>query len=509
MINKKVRFAGALFAAVILAGSVVGCASSKDAISKDSSSKAAATSNTPIDLSVMFYTSANIQITHDNNEAIKFLEQKFNVHLNIMDVPIKDYETKQNTVIASGSLPDVMVWSSYPNANLGSYIKQGAFMPLEKYIDATPNLKQFPQQIWNNLKAPDGHIYVIPRPRPIVRTGVVIRKDWLDKLGLPIPKTIDDFAKVAVAFAKNDPDGDGKENTYGIATDIKLQNVLPLFYAFGTGNEWLKQPDGTLKNFAIADGNKEALQWMRDLFAKGGLSKDFPVQQGIVRKELQSGKAGMMIESYIIDYAQDIAALKKVDPKAQLIYIDPPVGTTGSSGFNAGTGFAGGWLIPAKEKPEKVQKIMEILNWEASPEGYHFNKAGIDGIHNTKNADGTFTTNEKYISDDIKELIMISPYDIYSYVDGGAPADVQKVQRDALDMIKDKGLFNPAPTFLAPTSIEKKPDLDNLRLDYFIKIITGQLPMSAYDEFVAKWKAGGGDQITKETNDWFKTQGNK
>jgi len=507
---KKVRLAAVMTASVMLAGMIAGC-SSKSATSTESpggSMPATSASQTPMDLNVMFYTSANIQISHDSNEAIKFLEKKFNVHYNVMDVPLNDYTTKQNTIVASGSMPDVMVWNAFPDAALSQYIKQGAFAQLDKYLDSAPNLKKYPQDIWNNVKV-DGHYYIIPRVRPITRTAIEIRKDWLDKLGLPIPKTMDDFAKVAIAFAQKDPDGNGKADTYGIATDKNLGNLNPVFAAFGAGNGWLKQADGTLVKDSTTSGANQTLQWLRDLYAQGALSKDFPVQQGNARKEIQSGKAGMMVESYIIDYAQDLAALKKVDPKAELMYIDPPVGPTGIAGNFAGTGNAAGWVIPTTTKPEKIKKILEIMNWEASDEGYHFNKAGLDGIHNTKNADGTYTTNDKYIQDDIKELIMVSPYDPYSYVDSGAPADVQKVQRDALDKVRDKGIANPVPAFISPTAVQKNGDLDKLRLDNFIKIVTGQLPASAFDEYVSKWKAGGGEQISKETNEFFKSQGGK
>lgn len=505
MVKNRLRKVNTLAATAVLTVSLMGCSSAPTANTSSGDSKAAA----PMDLSVMFYTSANIQITHDDNEAIKFLEKKFNVKLTIMDTPINDYTTKQNTIVASGSIPDVMVWNAFPDAALSGYLKQGAFMQLDKYIDKAPNLKKYPQTVWDNVKV-DGHFYLIPRVRPIVRTGVLIRKDWLDKLNLPIPKTTDDFAKVAVAFTKNDPDGDGNADTYGIATDPKLSNLGPLFGAFGTGNGWLKQADGSLVNAFVTPGMNQSLQFLRDLYAQGALSKDFPVQQGNTRKEIQSGKAGILLESYIVDYAQDIAALKKVDPKAELIYIDPPVGPTGISGYMAGSGNAAGWVIPATAKPEKVDKVLEIMNWEASEEGYHFNKYGIDGIHNTKNADGTFTTNEKYIKDDIKELIMVSPYDVYSYTDTGAPLDVQKVQRDALDKVKDKGIPLTLPSYISPTQIQKNEEINNkLRYDYFTRIITGQLPANAFDEFVTKWKTGGGDQITKETNEFYKSQGSK
>lgn len=166
--------------------------------------------------------------------------------------------------------------------------------------------------------------------------------------------------------------------------------------------------------------------------------------------------------------------------------------------------------MPATAKPEKVDKILEIMNWEASEEGYHFNKYGLDGIHNTKNADGTFTTNEKYIKDDIKELIMVSPYDVYSYTDTGAPLEIQKSSVMHSIRLRIKGIPLLIPSYISPTQIQKNEEINNkLRYDYFTRIITGQLPANAFDEFVTKWKAGGGDQITKETNEFYKSQGSK
>ncbi|MDB5084179.1 MAG: putative aldouronate transport system substrate-binding protein, partial [Bacilli bacterium] len=370
------------------------------------------------------------------------------------------------------------------------------------------NLKKIPQPIWDMMKI-NGHIYGVPRPRALVRSAVIIRKDWLDKLGLPIPKTVDDFKKVAVAFAKNDPDGDGKPDTYGLVTGSKLDNLAPVFYALGAGNGWVKQSDGTLMNSNIAQGTKDTLQWVRDLYTQGVLNKDFPTMQGTQDwQDLESGKAGMIF-GQTSDYSRYVQNLKKVDPNGQLIMIAPPVGPTGISGLEGTTGFFGDFVIPAKEDPAKAKKVMDLLDYEASDEGYHLSQYGVDGVDNTKNADGSYQVNDKFIKENVGNVEPMNPYDPYSYVDKTAPLDVQKAQHDNLDLVKDKGIYNPAAAFTAPTYVQKGVDLDNMKWDYFIKIATGQLPMSAFDEFVSKWKAGGGDQITKETNDWYKTQGNK
>ena len=68
-----------------------------------------------------------------------------------------------------------------------------------------------------NLVTFDGHQYGLPEPPPLPkREGLVIRKDWLDKLGLEVPTTPEELLAVAKAFTEQDPDGNGKNDTYGL-----------------------------------------------------------------------------------------------------------------------------------------------------------------------------------------------------------------------------------------------------------------------------------------------------
>lgn len=62
------------------------------------------------------------------------------------------------------------------------------------------------------------------------------RKDWLDKLGLEVPKTLDDYEKVLTAFVEEDPDGNGKKDTAGLASVLSEL----MFGAYGTSlcNWW-------------------------------------------------------------------------------------------------------------------------------------------------------------------------------------------------------------------------------------------------------------------------------
>ncbi|TVY12016.1 extracellular solute-binding protein [Paenibacillus cremeus] len=440
-------------------------------------------------------------------EVWKMAEDKFNMEYESMGVPDNSYTEKLAVTVASGDMPDAMVWTKYPDPEFDKLVKQGAFLQLDDLIKTSPNLQKIPQAIWDNIKV-DGKIYGIPRPRALTRAAVIIRKDWLDNLGLPIPKTVDDIYKTAIKFTNDDPDKNGKKDTFGIVMGENVSHQDALWMAFDTGNGWRAMEDGTLMSADITPGRKQALDWLRKLYQEGGIDKDFAVLKNTqVWEKLESGKAGIMLGGQTSDFARYVDNLSKVDPKANLIMIEPPVGPTGKSGFGETTGFFGEIVIPAKlaKDKAKVKTIMDFLDYQASDEGYKISRFGLEGVHYTKNADGTLKLNSEKLKADGSPFIN-NAYDPYQYVVLSAPADVQKKQHDNLDMVKDKGIKNPAVSFLSPTASEKGTELGKFKDETFVNIVMGKTPIDSFDKFVADWKQKGGEQITKETNDWYKSQ---
>lgn len=439
-------------------------------------------------------------------EVWKYLENKFNVEYESVAVPDNSYNEKLKVTIASGDMPDAMVWTKYPDPEFVKMLKQGAFLQLDDYIKAAPNLQKMPQAIWDNVKV-EGKLYSIPRPRALNRSAVIIRKDWLDNLGLPIPKTVDDLYQTAIKFTNDDPDKNGKKDTFGIVMGENVSHQDSLWMAYDTGNVWRVMEDGSLMSADITSGRKQGLQWLAKLYQEGGIDKDFPVLKLTqVWEKLMSGKAGIMLGGQTSDFAKYVENLAKVDPKAELIMIEPAVGPTGKSGFAETSGLYGQIVLPAtlgKDK-EKVKKIIELLDFQASEEGYKMSRYGIEGVHHTKNPDDTLKLNNEKLKADGNPFIH-NPYDPYSYVSASAPADVQKKQKENLDRVKDMGIKNPAIAYLSPTFSEKGGDLNKMRDEYFVKFVSGKLPVEAFDQFVKEWKVQGGEQITKEVNDWYKT----
>lgn len=438
------------------------------------------------------------------SEALKWMEDKFGVELDLQAVPANGYTEKIRLTVASGDLPDLMVWTAYPDPELRKYVEQGAFRELTDVIGKYSNIMETPEQAFENVKI-NKKIYSIPRPRPLQGNAVFIRKDWLDNLGLPIPKTTEEYAETAVKFATMDPDQNGKQDTFGIAVGEGLTFLEQLWMAFDTGNVWREMEDGTLQHWDTTPGRKEALGYLADLYSKGALDKDFPVIKFTqVNEKFVAGKMGIMIGSGPTAYGQTVADLKKLNPKAEVIMIDPPVGPTGKFGTPQAAGFYGQWVISSKVSDEKLAKIMEILDWQATQEALDYKRKGIEGVHH-KVENGEIVLTDKYKEDGVINLVAHNKYNPY-YTTPGAPKEVAQAQLDQWKNIETFGIPNPAVAALTPTMESKIADLDKYSLETFVKIVRGDEPLDTFDTFVEEWKKRGGEQITKEVNEWYKEQ---
>lgn len=125
----------------------------------------------------------------------------------------KDSAEAMNLLIASGNMPDI-VGGHLIQQPVNEYGPQGAFLPLNDLVEEhAPNIKAF----WDShpglkeaISAYDGNYYYIPYlPDGKYGRAYFIRQDWLDKLGLEQPQTVDDLYDVLVAFRDQDPNGNG------------------------------------------------------------------------------------------------------------------------------------------------------------------------------------------------------------------------------------------------------------------------------------------------------------
>ena len=144
-------------------------------------------------------------------------------------------------------------------------------------------------------------------PAPSMMGGEVnemwIRQDWLDNLGLEVPRTWDEMAAVAEAFVTQDPDGNGEADTIGIlgpsnsdhmnAIGANQFGLDPLFSSFQSYPQyWLQDEDGTVEYGSIQPETREALEKISKLYTNKLIDPEMLVRSDS-KEPLLSGKVGI------------------------------------------------------------------------------------------------------------------------------------------------------------------------------------------------------------------------
>jgi putative aldouronate transport system substrate-binding protein len=152
-------------------------------------------------------------------EIFQELERRTNVNIKWREEPFGDHQTKVNLMFSTGE-PEDLIFDAHLNFPGGArqLLDDGLIIPLNWYIEHyAPNLKKLlleSNQLLKEISLDDGRIYMFPEIRVDAATrannGFVLRKDWLDKLGLKAPATIDEWYTVLKAFKEKDPNGNGR-----------------------------------------------------------------------------------------------------------------------------------------------------------------------------------------------------------------------------------------------------------------------------------------------------------
>ena len=151
-------------------------------------------------------------------EVYKIIREKLNINLKLIVAPIgADGEQKLSALAAANDLPDVF---EMRNRNqffqLAGQGLLGNVKPILKFMPQR-NLERYKDADLNLLATVDGTLLGLQEAQLLYkRTSLLIRQDWLDKLGLKAPTNLTEFLAVAKAFTEKDPDGNGKNDTYGL-----------------------------------------------------------------------------------------------------------------------------------------------------------------------------------------------------------------------------------------------------------------------------------------------------
>ena len=329
---------------------------------------------------------------------------KVNLKLVLLPSTQADQDTKINAAAASNSLPDVFMVSRdvwYKLVQNGLVAKVDDLLPLMPV--RTKGHYSDPDR--NKLATVDGVMYGLPDPGALPKTdSLVIRQDWLDKLGLQSPKTLDEVLTVLKAFTFDDPDGNGKADTYGFCAYIEGSGLVNaglgtrfdwIYGAYGVPGVWnLSSADAVALN--VRDANfMKATQFIRTLNEEKVIDPDWPtLKKDEFRARWKQGKCGMMHENFAaLANKSNYTDFDTNFPDGQWVAMDAPTGPDGKSSMGIVYKTARIYAISQKAIDEgKGPAIVRLLEWMASDEGYYLLGFGVEGVNYKLDDKGFITT---------------------------------------------------------------------------------------------------------------------
>lgn len=451
-------------------------------------------------------------VPRDDNPYWQELEQRLGVTWEIDIAPQPNFGEKSAAYMAGGDLPDLFYLNPGQNASQQwQALAQGAFLDLTPYLTGDslqqfPNLARFPQFIWDNNTF-QGKIMGVPKPSGLAGSDPFYRVDWAEKVGID-PSDPQQLAAMLEAFAREDPDGDGSANTWGMsryATGWLAWDSTLVYRMYKLPNNWRINDDGTLTHMIETPEYKEAIGFLRDRHQNGAFHPDAAAMTfSDIQNAFIGGSIGLHTEGTTSFFGPNSVGdrQRQAYPDARIAAV-PNVAIDGGPGVTYNRSGAFGMVsIPAsvtdEERVLELLRIVDYLSAEFGSEEREFLSNGIEGVHFERNEDGAPITNDRRVEDagDLVYIAGTHQY-LFSVEDPESMIELQDILRTAVE----NGIDDPTYVLFSETNVNQGPILTQLGIDLTTPIVTGREPLDALESAIEQWKSQGGDQIRQEFQD--------
>jgi putative aldouronate transport system substrate-binding protein len=478
------------------------------------------------------WTAYQMAPTAKNAPMVKYYEDMFGVGLDVWNIDYQQYTELLNIRLAAGEIPDMFMVMN--PADLSGYVEQGllAPIPLEKIKKFMPNTYATYQRDFPNEFAMgqiDGQFYGLASISTgnMFRLPIIYNQTWLDALGLEVPTNIEEFERVIYAFAHGDPDGNGKKDTYGLSMDGL--ELLWGMYGMVPYQDYFSVKDGRIAFMPIEPEMKEALAYARKWYQDGVLDPEFITGENAggywaISHSFINGRVGMTVRGnyyhwlYPGDYNEyddgkpipnQVGAVSKellaISPDTKIAFGQPLKKMDGTQGGIRGYHLLARFYgIGADVPEEKMDKILEILEHmgDSNPD----RDAWATARHGIQGEDW------RWLEKDHETILKLGQYmdrESYRYENGsvfwwtsGSELKSRQAEWGRLMEFDKNGIYSVFPLSLEAMN-RYNAQLQTLREQAYIQIITGARPLDYFDTFVAEYLKIGGKEVIDAVQAWY------
>ncbi|MEF3304752.1 extracellular solute-binding protein [Paenibacillus sp. GYB003] len=474
-------------------------------------------------ISLTFFTGKAATNGNNFEETLVWKEyaKMTNVNVKFQLVPFDNLTEKRNLALAGGDYPDAFYSARVPASDLMKYGAQGTFIKLNDLIDKyAPNFKKLLEKypdLKKGLTMPDGNIYSFPSfyspdflPM-LIGTPLWVKQEWLDKLGMKEPTTTEELYQYLKAVKQTDLNGNGQADEIPYAGEGINPLIEQIRGAWGFGNRGLGHKfvdvdpkTNELRFFRTDPKYKEVIEYVRKLYTEGLIDKEiFTIKTSALYAKGQKGVFGATINPNPTTQLNQtgyfgLGALK--GPHGDQLYSHVKVPAV----------WPGAFVITDKNKhPEATVRWIDHFYGD---EGATFYFMGIEGQTYRKTADGKLEFVDE-ITKNPNGLTMDQALAKYiTWLGGSYPGYVQekyfkgsetlpesiavgkKAQPYAVKELWNNFNFTEEETEFRSTVGN---DIQNYIGETEAKFITGSMPMSEWDKYVATVQKMGVDEYMK------------
>ncbi|NIK78720.1 putative aldouronate transport system substrate-binding protein [Paenibacillus castaneae] len=363
---------------------------SPSATATAATTKAASEEN--LEVSVGFWDVDKALANRGSDDMLTKMEKDFNITFKPYTYSWSDYSEKLKLWGASGELPDIFSTDMVGSSTYNQWIEQELIRPLPDDLSAYPNVQKLMQRPDVKALQKNGSFYMLPRSSGpstdawLFDRAILVRKDWMDKLGIKEPKSFQEYEAMFKSFAEKDPDGNGKKDTVGLT--VKLPGFIDTLFlgsnpAYMNG-AWVNE-DGKWLPSVASKTMIDGVSQLKQLYVDGALDPDFSILKNLDGWEkFAQGKAGAIASQVTPNALNDIKKLwekyehdKSFEDSIAIL----PVWTDkdGNAYRFTGAAFWSESYFSAKVDDAKMDRILKLYDYLLSDDGRKLVDYGFEG----------------------------------------------------------------------------------------------------------------------------------